>query len=262
MGESNSKWNKWPRIYLQNTQAVWYQKNKQPNQKAGRRLKQTFLQTRYTDGLQTHEKMLNSTHRTEMQIKTIMRYHLTLVRMAIIEISMNNKCWKGCGEVEPLLHCWQECKLIQPLWITVWRFLKKLVTKLPSVQFRCSAVSDCLWPHELQHTNSRSLLKPMFIESVMPSSHLILCCPLLLLPSIFSSLQVFSDESVLHIRWPKYWSFSFNISPSNEHPGLISFRMDWLDLLAFQGTLKSLPQHHSSKASTLWHSAFFSFFFF
>ena len=96
----------------------------------------------------------------------------------------------------------------------------------------------------------------MFIESGMPSSHLILCCPLLLLPSISPSIRVFSDESVLHIRWPKYWSFSFNISPSNEHPGLVSFRMDWLDLLAVQGTLKSLLQPHSSKASILWCSAF------
>ena len=92
----------------------------------------------------------------------------------------------------------------------------------------------------------------------MPSSHLILCRPLLRLPSIFPSIRVFSNESVLHIRWPKYWSFSFNISHSNEHPGLISFRMDWLDLLAVQGTLKSLLQHHSSKASILWHSAFFT----
>ena len=92
----------------------------------------------------------------------------------------------------------------------------------------------------------------------MPSSHLILCCPLLLLPSIFPSIRVFSDESVLCIRWPKYWSFSFNISPTNEHPGLISFRMDWLDLLAVRGTVKSLLQHHSSKASILWHSAFFT----
>ena len=90
----------------------------------------------------------------------------------------------------------------------------------------------------------------------MPSNHLILCCPLLLLPSIFPSIRVFSNESALHIRWPKYWSFSFNISPSNKHPGLISFRMDWLDLLAVQGTLKSLLQHHSSKASILWHSVF------
>ena len=97
----------------------------------------------------------------------------------------------------------------------------------------------------------------MFIVSVMPSNHLILCRPLLLLPSIFPSIRVFSNESALHIRWPKYWSFSFNISPSNEHSGLISFRMDWLDLLAVQGTLKSLLQHHSSKASILRHSAFF-----
>ena len=97
----------------------------------------------------------------------------------------------------------------------------------------------------------------MSIESVMPSNHLILCCPLLRLPSIFPSIRVFSSESALHIRWPKYWSFSFNISPSNEHPGLISFRMDWLDLLADQGTLKSLLQHHTSKASILQHSTFF-----
>ena len=96
----------------------------------------------------------------------------------------------------------------------------------------------------------------MSIESMMPSNHLILCRPLLL-PSIFPSIRVFSNESALHIRWPKYWSFSFNISPSNEHPGLIFFRMDWLDLLAVQGTLKSLLQDHSSKASILWHSAFF-----
>ena len=92
----------------------------------------------------------------------------------------------------------------------------------------------------------------------MPSNHLTLCRPLLLLPSIFPSIRIFSNESALHIRWPKYWSFSFSISPSNEHPGLISFRMDWLDLLAVQGTLKSLLQHHSSKASVLWHSAFFT----
>ena len=109
----------------------------------------------------------------------------------------------------------------------------------------------------LSITNSQSLLKLMSIESVMPSNHLILCRPLLLLPSIFPSISVFSTESVLYIRWPKYWSFSFIISPSNEHPGLISFRMDWLDLLAVQGTLKSLLQHHSLKASILRHSAFF-----
>ena len=106
-------------------------------------------------------------------------------------------------------------------------------------------------------TNSRSLLKLMSIESVMPSSHLILCHPLLLPPSIFPSIRVFSNESILCMKWPKYWSFSFSISPSSEHPGLICFRVDWLDLLAVQGTLKSLLQHHSSKASILQHSAFF-----
>ena len=106
-------------------------------------------------------------------------------------------------------------------------------------------------------TNSRSLLKLLSIASVMPSNHLTLCCPLLLLPSILASMRVFSNESVLHIRWPKYWSFSFSISPSSVYSGLISFRMDWLDLLAVQGTLKSLLQHHSSKASIFWLSAFF-----
>ena len=109
----------------------------------------------------------------------------------------------------------------------------------------------------LSITNSWSSLKLMPIELVMPSNHLILCRSLLLPPSIFPNMRVFSNESALHIRWPKYWSFSFSISPSNEHPGLLSFRMDWLDLLAVQGTLKSLLQHHSSKASILLCSAFF-----
>ena len=109
----------------------------------------------------------------------------------------------------------------------------------------------------LSITNSRSLPKLISIESVMPSNRLILCRSLLLLPSIFPNIRVFSNESALHMRWPKYWNFSFNISPSNEHPGLISFRMDWLDLLAVQGTLKSLLQHHSSKVSILRWSVFF-----
>ena len=109
----------------------------------------------------------------------------------------------------------------------------------------------------LSITNSRSLLKLMSIQSMMPSNHLIFCCPLLLPPSVFPSIRVFSNESALHIRWPKYWSFSFSISPSNEYSGLVSFRMDLLDLLAVQGTLKSLLQHHSSKASIIWLSAFF-----
>ena len=124
-------------------------------------------------------------------------------------------------------------------------------------------MSDSATPWTAAHqaslsiTNSWSLLRLMSIESVMPSNHLILCHPLLLLPSIFPSTRVFSNELVLCIRWPKYWSFNFSISPSNEHSGLISFRMDWLDFLAVQGTLKSLLQHHSSKASIFWHSAFF-----
>ena len=114
---------------------------------------------------------------------------------------------------------------------------------------------DCSTPGLPVHQQFQSLLKLMSIESVMPSNHLILCHLLLLLPSIYPSIRVFSSESVLHIRWPLYWSFSIN--PSNEYSGLISFRMDWLDLLAVQGTLKSLLQHHSSKASILWQSAFF-----
>ena len=108
-------------------------------------------------------------------------------------------------------------------------------------------------------TNSQTLLRLMSTKSVMPSNHLIFYCPLLLMPSIFPNIRVFSNESVLHIRWPKYWSFSSSISPSNEHSGLISFRIDWLALLAVQGTLNSLLQHHSSKASILRHSAFFTF---
>ena len=115
---------------------------------------------------------------------------------------------------------------------------------------------DYRTPTSLFITNTRSLLKLMSIESVMPSNHLILCCPLLLPPTIFSSIRVFSNESVLCIRWPKYWNFSFSISLSYEYSGLISFRMDWLDLLAVQGPLKSLPQHHSSKESILQCSAF------
>ena len=115
---------------------------------------------------------------------------------------------------------------------------------------------DCNTP-DFPITNSWSLLKLISIRSVMPSNHLILCHPLLLLPSIFHSIRVFSSESVLHIRWPKDWSFGFSISPSNEYSGLIPFRMDWLDLLEVQVTLKSLLQHHSSKASILWCSAFF-----
>ena len=129
-----------------------------------------------------------------------------------------------------------------------------------SVQFSLSVMSDSLRPHVLHHSRlpcpsrTSSLSKLMSIESVMTSNHHILCRPLLLLPSIFPRVRVFSNESALCIRWPKYWSFSFNISLSSEHPGLVSFKMDWLDLLAVQGTLKSPLQHHSSKASIFWLS--------
>ena len=142
------------------------------------------------------------------------------------------------------LHFFRSCEqffVVQSL-SCVWLF----VTPLTAV---CQA--------SLSFTISQSLLKLMSIESVMPSSHLILCCPLLFLPSIFPSIRVFSNESALRIRWPKYWSFSFRISPSNEYSGLISFRMNWFDLLGVQGTLNSLLQHLSSKASVLQHSAFF-----
>ena len=135
------------------------------------------------------------------------------------------------------------------------------IVKYFSVQFSRSVVSDSLWPHGLEHTRV-PCLSPIrgaysnSITSVMPSNYLILCHPLLL-PSIFPSIRVFSNESVLHIKWWKYWHFSFSISPSNEFSGLISFRIDWFDLLTVEGILKSLLQHHSSKASVLWHSAFF-----
>ena len=139
-------------------------------------------------------------------------------------------------------------------------FVSDYFCTFSSVAQSCPTLCDPVdrsTPGPLSITNSRSPPKPISIVSVMPSNRLILCRPLLLLPSIFPSIMVFSNESALRIRWPKYWSFSFNIIPCNEHPGLISLRMDWLDLLTVQGTLKSLLQHHSSKASILLHSAFF-----
>ena len=134
--------------------------------------------------------------------------------------------------------------------------------QLSSIAQSCPTLCDLMnhsMPGLLVHHQLPEFTQPMSIELVVPSNHLILCHPLLLLPSISPSIRVFSNESAFRIRWPKYWNFSFNISPSNEHPGLISFVMDWLDLLAVQGTLKSLLQYHSSKASILQHSAFFTF---
>ena len=145
-------------------------------------------------------------------------------------------------------------------WDQGWGWCSVQFSSVQSLSHVWLFVTPRISAHQvsLSITNSRNLLKLMSIESVMPSSHLILCCPLLLLPPIPPSIKVFSNESTLHMRWPKYWSCSFSISPSNEHPGLISFRMDWLDLLSVQGILKSLLQHHNSKASILQHSAFFT----
>ena len=145
------------------------------------------------------------------------------------------------------------------MYVCMYVYLKSFFFQFSSVAQSCPTLCDpwiAARQASLSITISQSLLKLMPIESVMPSSHLILCRPLLLLPPIPPSIRVFSNESTLRMRWPKYWSFSFSIIPSNEHPGLISFRMDWLDLLAVQGTLKSLFQHHSSKASIFWLSAF------
>ena len=151
--------------------------------------------------------------------------------------------------------------------IFMYAFIEQQFSNLlsKSVRFSSPIVSNSLWPHEPQHARPpcpsptpRVYPNPCPSSLVMPSNHFILCRPLFLLPSIFPSIRVFSNESALCIRWPKYWSFSLNISLTNEHPGLISFRMDWLDLLAVQGTLKTLLQHHSSKASILRCSAFFT----
>jgi len=207
--------------------------------------------------------------------------------------STNNKCGKAWEEKETLIHCWSECKLVQSLWkksmeipqntknrSTVWfsnssplyisKKMKTLTIKDKHTLIFISASIQSLsrvplfvipWTAtrqaSLSITNYGSLLKLKSIESLMPSNHLIICHPLLLPPSIFPSIRVFSNESVLRIRWPKYWSFSFSVSSSNEYSGLISFRTDWFDLLACQGTLESLLQHHSSEASILWRSAFF-----
>ena len=166
-----------------------------------------------------------------------------------------DKCIMSC--IHPQLQCQSFTTLKNPLcFISSVQF--SLVQSLTCIQlFATPWIAAC--QATLSITNSWSLLKLMSIESVMSSSHLILCCPLLLLPLIPPSIRVFSNESTLHMmRWAKSWSFSFSISPSNEHPGLISFRMDWLDLLADQGTLKSFLQHHSSKASIFQCSAFFT----
>ena len=176
--------------------------------------------------------------------------------MNCIRINFLYKIWLSINNIDKHMHTYACTYFIHKRKKDNFRYCS-------SVQFSHSIVSNSMTPWttarqaSLSITNPWTSLKLTSIESVMPSSHLILCHPLLS-PSILPSIRVFSNESVLRIRWPKYWSFSFNISPSNEHPGLISFKMDWLVLLAVQGTLKSLLQHHSSKASILWRSAFFT----
>ena len=182
-----------------------------------------------------------------------------------IQVASMSCCYKRCCGCFRMLHCIQSSRSfgLQAVIVFFWLFLvfRALGSfeEFSSVAQSCPTLCDSMYhsmPGLPVHHQPWILPKLMFIELVMPSNHLILCHPLLLLPSIFPRIRVFSNESALHIRRPKYWSFSFNISPSNEHPGLI-FWMDWLDLLAVQGTLKSLLQHHSSKLSILWHSAFF-----
>ena len=180
------------------------------------------------------------------------------------------KMESGCWTTTPILemHPWVLIAYLGPVLKSTLSFWSRsfLLQVLPLglFLFSCSVMSNSLWPHgtvahqaSLSFTISQSLLKLMSIELVMPSNHLVLCHPLLLLPSFFPSIRGFSNKMALCIRWPKYWSIHFSTSPSNEYSGLISFRINWLDLLAVRGTLKSLLQHHSSKASILWCSAFF-----
>ena len=182
--------------------------------------------------------------------------YLISLSQTLLKMRINNICFKSSTFPEFILF-FPICHTLHPNW----KLCSDCFPCLSSVQFSCSVMSDSLWPHGLQHARLPCLSPTPgiysssypSIKSVMPSNHLILSC-LLLLPSIFPSIRVFSNESVLHIRWPKYWSFSFSISPSNEYSGLIFFRMYWLDFLAVQGTFKSLFQHHSSKASILQHS--------
>jgi len=199
---------------------------------------------------------------------------LTIARLSLVSVEMR---WSQSILIvmKSVFVLEMVCYLDMELWTfpVTWYFFVLLAVSVHHGWFGCSHCCGCCsvsqlyltlckpWTAarqaSLSFTSSWTLLRLMSVESVMPSNQLILCCPLLLLPSIFPSIRVFSNESTLHIRWPKYWSFSFNISPSNEYSGLISFRMDCFDLLAVPGTLKSLLQHHSSKASILQHSVFF-----
>ena len=213
-----------------------------------------------------------------MQNNRTLRYHFSSIRLTKIQKFDDIFWWQVCGNKYPLHYSyksnstapvegnWQHQAKLQMHWpwdvavLVIAIFSEDTVpvaAQLLSRVWLFATPWTAVRQASLSVTNCWSPPKPMFIESVMPSNHLILCRPFFFLPPIPPSIRVFSSESVLCIRWPKYWSFSFSLSPSNEYSGLISFRMDWLDLLAVQGTFKTLLQHHSSKASILWHSAFF-----
>ena len=190
----------------------------------------------------------DSTHRHHQMANTKIRL--------ILFFTIKDREALQSAKTRPGVDCGSEHELLIAKFRLKLDMVGKITRPFSSVQsLSCVRLFAIPWiaarQASLSITNPQSLLKLMSIESVMPSSHLILCCPLLILPPVPPSIRAFSNESTLHIRWPKYWSFSFSISPSNEYPGLISFRMDWLDLLAVQGTLKGLLQHHSSKASVL-----------
>ena len=190
------------------------------------------------------------------------RFKREMARVNINILGNSEIKWTGNGEFNSddhyIYYCWQESLKRNGVAIIVnkrvWNAVQFSLVAQSCPTLRDTIITACQAP--LSITNSRSSFRLTSIESVMPSSHLILCHPLLLMPPIPPSIRVFSNESTLRMRWPKYWNFSFSIIPSKEHPGLISFRMDWLDLLAVQGTLKNLRQHHSSIVSILWHSAF------
>ena len=213
-----------------------------------------------------------------MQNNRTLRYHFSSIRLTKIQKFDDVFWWQVCGNQYPLHYSyesnstapvegnWQQQAKLQMRWPWDVAVLVIAICSEDTVPVAVQLLSrvrlfatpwTAVRQASLSITNCWSPPKPMFVESVMPSNHLILCRPFFFLPPIPPSIRVFSNESALHIRWLKYWSFSFSISPSNEHPGLISSRMDWLDLLAVQGTLKTLLQHHSSKASILQHSAFF-----